>query len=89
MTTTLTTPERNRLARIASIDEQITELLARRAALLDPPFKTGDRVVDTDEPQTVWTVAGYDPIDPRRVSLSAGNRDQFNVPASQLRRVTR
>lgn len=86
-TATLTTPERNRLARIASIDEQIAELQARRAALVNPPFKTGDRVVVADEPGTVWTVTRFDPIDPRRVSLCSGNRDQFNVPASELSRI--
>lgn len=63
-----TTVERNRLARIASIDEQIAELCRRRAALVAPPFQRDDVVV-CDDSLMRWTVTGYDPIDPSLLSL--------------------
>jgi hypothetical protein len=84
---TLTTPERNRLARIKSIDEQIADLTSKRAALVNPPFKAGDRVTVNGEDATVWTVSGHSPIDPRLVTMHTGSRDRYNAPAGKLRKV--
>jgi hypothetical protein len=86
-----TTAERNRQAYIDAIDAQIAELLARRAALVGPPFRVGDLVHRTDDEGfdrwQVWVVTRVDAVDPRKVSLGQRGDDwrmAMNVSAATL-----
>lgn len=93
--TTLTATER----RIASIDAQIADLQAKRAALLNPPLRKDDIVEDIPTTDIgpggrpvvrQWRVTGVGRDDPRRVSLISldGTRSAWDRSADTLRKIS-